>query len=87
MKEKIDILIVEDREENRRAAQKYFDMRNDVHADFATNYDEGMRKLQGGLYGVGIFDLELPRSEDREPEKLGFELAKESLLSRVCGII
>ncbi|MEA3514863.1 MAG: hypothetical protein U9R34_05270 [Nanoarchaeota archaeon] len=78
MKKKLDILIVEDREENRRAAQEYFDMRSDVCVDFAPNYDEGVRKLQTGLYGLGIFDLELPRSEEDEPEKLGFELAREA---------
>ena len=80
MEKQLDILIVEDREENRRAAQEYFNMRDDVCVDFATNYNEGMRKLQGGLYGVGIFDLELPRNEEDEPEKLGFELAKEATI-------
>ena len=78
MKKQLEILIVEDREENRRAAQEYFDTRDDTRVDFATSYDEGLQKLQEGLYGIGIFDLELPKSEGAEPEKLGFELAREA---------
>ena len=74
----LEILVVEDREENREAAREYFNTRDDVHVDFATSYDEGLRKLQEGLYGIGIFDLELPRTEGAEPEKLGFELAREA---------
>jgi len=77
MEKQLEILIVEDREENRIAAKKYFNTQN-VCVDFATSYDEGLQKLQEGLYAVGIFDLELPRKKGDEPEKLGFELAKKA---------
>ncbi len=74
----LEILVVEDREENRRGAQEYFDTITNVRVDFATNYNDGLQKLQEGSYAVGIFDLELPRTEGDEPEKLGFELGYEA---------
>ena len=74
----LEILVVEDKEENIKAAQDYFKTRQDVHLDVATNYDKGLRKLREGMYAFGIFDLELPRAEGSEPEKLGCELAHEA---------
>lgn len=74
----LEILVVDDRAENRMAAQEYFSTRTDVKVNFAASYCEGLQKLREGLYAVGIFDLELPRTEGAEPEKLGFELAKEA---------
>jgi len=74
----LEILVVDDRTENRMVAQEYFNTRTDVKVDFATSYSEGLQKLREGLYAIGIFDLELPRMEGSEPEKLGFELAREA---------
>lgn len=76
--EKIEVLIVEDKQENKEAAQKYFKTRNDVKIDFASTFEEGLKKLRQKKHDFGIFDLELPKKEGDEPEKLGFDLAKEA---------
>lgn len=78
MTKSLDVLVVDDREENRQAARQYFSTRPGVKLDFAMTYEEGLQKIRGGQYNVGIFDLELPRTEGAEPEKLGFELAREA---------
>jgi len=79
MEEKtLEILVVEDREENRIGAQQYFSKIAGTRVDFATNYNEGLQKLEEGLYAVGIFDLELPRTEGDTPEELGFMLGQEA---------
>lgn len=75
---KLEVLIVEGIEENRVAAKKCFSSIDDVYADFAMSYMEGLLKIQSGLYALGIFDLYLPREEGSMPEKLGFELAREA---------
>ncbi|MBT4111147.1 hypothetical protein HOE37_04780 [Candidatus Woesearchaeota archaeon] len=75
---KLEILVVDDREENRKAAQVYFESIDGVHVDFAVNYEEGLQKLRQGPYAIGMFDLELPKAEGYQPEILGFELAKEA---------
>lgn len=74
---KIEVLIVEDREENRKAAKEYFDTRDDVNVDFATNYNEAIEKLEKNLYAAVILDIEFPKEEGYEPTKLGLELGKE----------
>ena len=78
MTKTLDVLVVDDREENRQAAKQYFSTRPEVKLDFATTYAEGLQKIRGGAYNVCIFDLELPRTEGAEPERLGLELAREA---------
>jgi response regulator RpfG family c-di-GMP phosphodiesterase len=73
---KLEILIVEDREENRNAAKQALE--NQVDIDFATNYEDGLKKMQTKVYAFGIFDLELPRKDGMQTEKLGFELETEA---------
>ena len=65
MAKPLEILVVEDREENRKAALDYFSTISDVIVDFATNYNDGLQKLQNRIYAAAIFDLELPRREGK----------------------
>ena len=74
---KLEILVVEDREENRKAAQEYFSTRDDVSVDFATNYEEAIKKLDGEMYAAAILDIEFPRTKGASPKRLGLELGKE----------
>ena len=73
---KLEILIVEDGKENIKAAKQFFDTQRDVKIDFAMNYEQGLKKINNKLYAGALFDLELPKTENAEPEKLGYELAK-----------
>jgi len=73
---KLEILIVEDREENRNAAKAA--LKDKINIDFATNYEDGLKKLQTKVYAFGIFDVELPRKDEMKTEKLGFELENEA---------
>jgi len=76
---KLEILIVEDNEKNRKTAQRYFNTIKNVDVDFAVYYENGLRKIREGLYGVGIFDLELPKNKKiNKLEKLGLGLAIEA---------
>ena len=71
------ILVVDDREENRAAAKSYFGTRSDVEVDYATDYEEAISNLEKELYAGAILDVNFPRKQGCEPEKLGFELGKE----------
>lgn len=75
---KIQVLVVDDREENRNAAAEYFKTREDVEVDFAESYTQAMEMLNKKVYYYGLFDLELPKKEGDEPEKLGFDLAEKA---------
>ncbi|MBW2993503.1 response regulator, partial [Candidatus Woesearchaeota archaeon] len=77
-KRTLEILVVDDLEENRKAAQIYFAEVSDVHVDFAVTLEEGMQKLKQDRYDVGIFDLYLPKTEGIAPKPLGFDLAEEA---------
>ncbi len=68
------MLIVEDREENIKAALEYFN-RVDQPVDIAETYSAGEELLRSKEYDFAIFDLELPKKEGDQPGKLGFGLA------------
>ncbi len=73
---KARMLIVEDREENRQAAQKFFDTKADIDIDFARTYHEAIEKMYGHVYAAAIIDLEIPREEGGEPDKeFGLDLS------------
>jgi len=78
MDKTLEVLVVDDKEENIKAAGEYFSRRDDVKVDFAMNYNEALRKLEENVYAIAIFDLELPRNHGEKTEKLGFELAREA---------
>ena len=77
MEELIKILVVEDTEECRKAAQKYFSTLENVHVDFATTLEEALQKLQKEKYDIGIFDRNFPKSQGGTPLEFGFELGKK----------
>jgi len=79
----LEVLVVEDNPKNKVAAQTFFDTQEGMRVDFATTYEEGLRRLQENIYAAAIFDLELPRKEGNEPERLGFELGEEAKKLRV----
>ena len=75
---KLEILVVDDREENREAAKKYFSTRKEVNVDFAETYNDGLKKLNEKVYAFGIFDIELPKNKAEKPERLGYGLGDEA---------
>lgn len=77
MTTKTRILIVEDREENRAAANQYFQSREDLEVDFATSFSEAIEKLEQTVYAGAIVDIEFPREPGEEPQKIGLELGKK----------
>jgi hypothetical protein len=87
MTKPLEILLVDDREENRAAAQAYFATRNDVHVTYGTTFKEGLDLLQKKVYAFGIFDLELPKTTGSEPEKLGDLLAQAASRQRLDWVI
>ncbi|MDD5433148.1 MAG: response regulator [Candidatus Pacebacteria bacterium] len=78
MTEKIRILVVDDKEENRKAASEFFSSQN-MEVDFATSLEEADEKLDNHveLYHGAIIDLELP-VPGGIVEKVGFFLAKKA---------
>lgn len=77
-KEPLEILVVDDKEENLKAAIEYFSTKSNISVISAKSYEEAMQKLQEKVYAVGLFDLELPVKEGAEPEELGFKLVDEA---------
>lgn len=73
------VLIVDDKKENREAAAFFFKDIG-VKVDFATNYSEGLKKLEKNWkkYQCAIFDKQLPLNENSKPEDLGFDLANKA---------
>ncbi len=79
----LEILVVEDKEENREAAQKYFNTRSDVHIDMVTNYTKAIYQMKHKIYAFGIFDVKLPHGGipyglNDNPRSFGYDLAEES---------
>ena len=73
------ILIVEDVEKNREAAEeavkKYFS--DYFKVDFAETYEQAIQKLEENIYVGAIVDLHFPRNSEEGPERIGLELGKE----------
>lgn len=77
MTNKLEILVVEDREENRKAAQEFFDNLGKFSVDYATNLEEAKIMLSDKNYFLGIFDLDMPNKSGEEIiEKAGLGLGK-----------
>jgi len=72
---KLEILVVEDREENRQAAKEFFDQLGKFSVDYATNLEEAKELLKKKDYFLGIFDLDMPVKDGGNiVEKAGLEL-------------
>jgi hypothetical protein len=77
MKEKLEILVVEDMEENIEAAKEFFDQLGKFSVDYATNLEEAKELLKKKDYILGIFDLDLPLIPGgKVVEKAGLELGR-----------
>jgi len=76
MTNELEILVVDDKSENRAGAKAYFDTRQDVRVDYATNYEDAERKIQEKPYAFGLFDVQMPRTDGKETEELGYKLAE-----------
>jgi hypothetical protein len=72
---KLEILVVEDRAENRQAAKEFFDQLGKFSVDYATNLEEAKELLKKKDYILGIFDLDMPiKDGGNVVEKAGLEL-------------
>jgi len=71
---KLNILIVEDRQENIDAARKFFDTRQELKVDFAQTYQEAIRQLEEKVYAGAILDIHFPREPNGVEERIGIEL-------------
>jgi len=72
---KLEVLVVEDRAENRQSAKEFFDHLGKFSVDYATNLEEAKKKLMSKDYILGIFDLDMPVKEGENVlEKAGLEL-------------
>lgn len=74
MENEKDILVVEDIEENREAAEGFF-RGNGVNVVFAPDYNMAMVKIEKSLRGV-FTDIFFPREIGSEDRELGFSLVK-----------
>lgn len=72
---RIKVLVIDDREENRVAADEFFTSQN-IAVEFATNFEEGKGKLDNHIerYHGAIIDLELPIAGVLM--EIGFSLAR-----------
>lgn len=66
------ILIVEDLPENVEAAKKALEKTHSL--DIVKSYEEAKALLDENIYSAAILDLNFPKQEGGEPEKLGFML-------------
>jgi hypothetical protein len=80
--QKLEILIVEDREENRNAARQAFSKMEGLSVDFASNYEDAIKQISLKPYGAAIIDLMFPRKSGETEQKLGDKLIVEA--KRVC---
>lgn len=69
----LEILIIEDRAENREAAKKA--RPEDMNFSYARNFNEGKKEIESGKYDGAIIDVQMPKDEGQETEILGYELA------------
>jgi len=82
---KLEILVVEDREENILAAKSAFNANSQINVEYARTYEEAITRLKQKLYAGIISDVHFPRTEGREPEDLGLDFLNEAGCSgRYC---
>jgi len=85
MTDKLEILVVEDREENISAAKNYFSKMENVLVDYAKDYTEAITNLESKKYNGVISDIFFPQTTGSEERQLGkkliYTLAKEYLAS------
>ncbi|MEM7819348.1 MAG: response regulator [Candidatus Aenigmatarchaeota archaeon] len=74
---KMKILLVEDQEENRRAAQQYFTQKDHVHVEYAIDYNQAVEKLNKELYDGIITDIFMPQETGTNERRLGIEAYKK----------
>ena len=77
------ILIVEDKEENRKAAMSAIQ----EEIEFAVTLDEAVSKLERDDYAAVIIDRNFPRTAGQEQEQLGEELEKVVMNYKIPHII
>jgi DNA-binding NtrC family response regulator len=78
IKKLLEILVVDDREENLDAAKRFFDTQENVTADYASDFQEAMKKMNRRVYAYAILDVELPNKKGEAIEKLGLSMGKEA---------
>jgi CheY-like chemotaxis protein len=67
------ILIVDDRDNFRSAAEQYFQQRTDVQVAYARDYDEAMESLLKGEYDGALVDCFFPKKRGSNEITLGIE--------------
>lgn len=67
------ILVVEDKDSFRSAAEQYFIQRTDVQVDYAKDYDEAMESLLKGEYDGALVDCFFPKKRGSNDISLGME--------------
>ena len=70
------VLVVEDRPEYRAAAEAFFQTQQNVHVDYAQDYEEGMRLLETRPDAV-ISDCFMPRRTGSDDTELGLKVIWE----------
>ncbi len=78
MKKNLEMLIVDDREENRNAARAFFETQPDLQVEYASDYEQAMKMLNEKIYDCAILDVELPKKQGEPVERLGTALGKEA---------
>ena len=76
--ETLEILVVEDIEENRKAAREFFQTQDNINVDFAVDYEEAIKKMDEKIYAAIILDNEMPKKLGDKPKKFGTDFAKRA---------
>ena len=63
---KLEILVVEDTIENMKVAQNYFNQKKDIAVDYATDYNQAIKKIKNKKYNGLITDLFMPEKKGAE---------------------
>lgn len=79
------LLIIDDKDNFRSAAKRYFEQRTDVQVVYAKDYDEAMRSLSKEEYDAALVDCFFPKKRGSNDISLGME-ACDRLEAKVSGI-
>ena len=72
----VKILVVEDNEEFRSAAEQYFASRDDIEVVYAKDYDEAVSALESESLDGAIVDFFFPKTTGSGDVEIGRELVE-----------
>jgi len=72
----LEILVIDDKKENRKAASDFFSTQGDLKIDYAFDYQSGLKKLHEKTYDGAVIDVQMPYKTGEEAHEYGILIGR-----------